>query len=324
MTKTPLRKTLLILVGIFLIGVLVSSNCSSTSNQRKNPSEIFKTNEEYRAHYKLNFKKIKYNHWYFKSDDYKIFTQSFMPPKRKGIVLILHGYLSHSGIMKDMVSLVLQRGYGVILYDLPGHGLSSGKSVDCVSFHDYGNCLNDFIKEYNKRYSDELLFMGHSTGCASYVDYSMRYKSSLKKVFFAAPLVRSYLWHPSIVLKSVASVFTDSIGRHIGDSTSNKEYLKFIRKNDPLQAKSVPFHWVTALSKWNDELKNNNNVMPQSIVIIQGADDKVVDYKYNLKKLKQFYPNSKTALLKNLRHDLFNETGKNREVVHRHVKEFLK
>ncbi len=318
------KKKILLLAGVIFIGALVIFNFLSVPENTTNRLKHFKTNKEYISHYNLNFKNIQYNHWNFKSGDYSIFTQSFIPAKRKGIVLILHGYLSHSGVLGDITSLVLKEGYGVILYDLPGHGLSNGESGDCASFHEYGTCLNDFVNNYKKRYNDKLYFIGHSTGCASFIDYSLRYNASFVRVLFAAPLIRYYLWHPTIIAQRIGEQFIKSIKRVVQNSTTNKKHIDFITHNDPLQAKRLPLHWVTALREWNKWLDEKNKMISIPVKILQGTGDKVVDIDYNMKKIKDFYPSSSVILLKGLRHDLFNEAGKNRDLVHKHIKEFLK
>ncbi|SUV72968.1 lysophospholipase [Acinetobacter baumannii] len=40
--------------------------------------------------------------------------------------MLLHGYLEHSGIYQPIIREILEQGFSVITYDLPGHGLSNG------------------------------------------------------------------------------------------------------------------------------------------------------------------------------------------------------
>lgn len=42
------------------------------------------------------------------------------------VLLVIHGLGEHSGRYRDLVRLALKHGYGVITFDLPGHGRSPG------------------------------------------------------------------------------------------------------------------------------------------------------------------------------------------------------
>ena len=48
----------------------------------------------------------------------------------RGTVLICHGYFDYVGLYRHLIAHVLELGYAVLAYDLPGHGLSSGPRGD--------------------------------------------------------------------------------------------------------------------------------------------------------------------------------------------------
>lgn len=49
-------------------------------------------------------------------------------------VLIVHGWISHSGRFADLIDALRQRGFRVIAFDAPAHGRSSGRRADLVAF----------------------------------------------------------------------------------------------------------------------------------------------------------------------------------------------
>jgi alpha-beta hydrolase superfamily lysophospholipase len=57
----------------------------------------------------------------------------------------LHGYLEHSGIYQPIIKEILEQGFSVITYDLPGHGLSNGSPASIQNFDHYQQVLMLFM-----------------------------------------------------------------------------------------------------------------------------------------------------------------------------------
>lgn len=49
-------------------------------------------------------------------------------------VLLVHGWSSHTGYMTRFVDPLLERGFGVLAFDAPGHGRSPGQRTDIFQF----------------------------------------------------------------------------------------------------------------------------------------------------------------------------------------------
>ena len=47
--------------------------------------------------------------------------------------------------MRRMAEYLLEQGYAVVMFDLPGHGLSEGKRASIDDFSQYGCALSDFL-----------------------------------------------------------------------------------------------------------------------------------------------------------------------------------
>ena len=58
-------------------------------------------------------------------------------PQATRVLLLVHGYLDHVGLFGHLIRFGLERGYTVVAFDLPGHGLSSGERVSIEDFSDY-------------------------------------------------------------------------------------------------------------------------------------------------------------------------------------------
>jgi len=114
------------------------------------------------------------------------------------------------------------------------------------------------------------------------------------------------MWNFSLIGMNIMGLFSDRIFRRFGGSSTNKEYLDFVKKQDPLQSKTIPFHWVRTPRSWNKEILSYED-NPSRIVVLQGINDTVVDYKYNIQFLKERFKNIRIYTFKDARHSLFNE-----------------
>jgi alpha-beta hydrolase superfamily lysophospholipase len=79
----------------------------------------------------------------FDSAGFRIFCQYFCVSRDacRGTVFVLHGYYDHGGLYGKLLRYLLHKGYGVVLFDLPGHGLSSGDRAAITSFTQYTDVL---------------------------------------------------------------------------------------------------------------------------------------------------------------------------------------
>lgn len=72
-------------------------------------------------------------------------------------VLILHGFESSVINFDRYVKPLLRKGYGVLAFDAPAHGRSSGKTINVLLY-------KEFIQTMVKRYGPVNKFIAHSLG----------------------------------------------------------------------------------------------------------------------------------------------------------------
>ena len=60
-------------------------------------------------------------------------------------LLLVHGYTDHVGIYGHAIRYGLSRGFNVVAFDQPGHGLSTGAQVAIDDFHRYGTAIADVL-----------------------------------------------------------------------------------------------------------------------------------------------------------------------------------
>ena len=79
-----------------------------------------------------------------------LWTWSVSPSRPRGTVVFLHGYLDHSALSLALFAFLNDRGYRIVAYDLPGHGLSGGQRAGLEDFDQY--VITSYSIHYTKLY----------------------------------------------------------------------------------------------------------------------------------------------------------------------------
>ena len=251
----------------------------------------------------------------FESSDWTLAANIYRPKEYKATVVLLHGYLNHTGQFKHLIKHLLERGFAVAVYDMPGHGLSGGERAVIDDFSQYTRTLVDYTKVVGKMAKGPYHLIGFSTGGTIAIDYLLVHKGDFfDRVVLAAPLVRNVAWKSSEAGYKLYNNFADSVPRAKRKNSSDKEFLEFNKYKDVLHCQKVSLKWVKALYDWNDKVEalDPND---RSIAVIQGTKDTTVSYKYNLKFVKSKFPNVTVMMVENGRHELFNESKELRQKV---------
>jgi alpha-beta hydrolase superfamily lysophospholipase len=248
------------------------------------------------------------------------------------MVIVLHGYLNHTGQMKHLIASLLEAGFAVGSFDLHGHGLSEGPSAAVGAFGDYTQALLDFVLTIRAFCSGPLHFVGFSTGAAVGVDWLRNHaqassfakasedkiacachpKDIFDKMILAAPLIRWRGYNVSKATYAFCRVFTDKIRRMPQRNSSDNNFLSFNRHDDYLHGRYVALDWVKALYDWNARL-TEATPCDKKVFILQGDRDTTVDWRYNLGLLQEKFPAANVQMIKGARHELFNERAGLRE-----------
>lgn len=280
---------------------------------------------EYFQYYGLDIKPRRYEHFFgtFDSNDFSLAAHIYRPREYKATVVIVHGYLEHCGLLSKLIKFLLEDNFAVAVFDLPGNGLSSGASADIEDFSQYTQSLKDFLAVLEPHMAKPYHLIGFSTGGSCTIDYLLMEKGEdFDKVILAAPLVRSVFWDASKIGYKFGQIFGKDVKRIFRRVSSDDEFLQFIKNKDPLQARKVPFRWTKALYDWNDRIADAK-ASEKPIFVIQGRDDKIVDYKFNIRFIRSKFPNAQIKFIENGRHELFNESIEIREEVFSQIKRNL-
>ena len=316
------------------------SNFSSLRGEL--PALNFSTNvkrtptlQAYCDYYHLIFPQVEHRLGTFRAGKYELVAQIFTPgqptppPSQegnplRGTVVLLHGYIDHTGTQTHLIRNCLDQNLVVAAYDLPGHGLSSGQRMAIDDFAEYAEVFHTFLEHVRLYLPGPYYFIGHSTGCAIAFDYLSQYPShDFERIIFLAPLVRHVHWHVSKIPYFFGKLFyVKTVPRRYSKISSDQAFLEFLRR-DPLQTDRVPFKWISALYSWNQRIQDLP-VLPLEVLILQGTDDTVVDWDYNIAFLQRKLERTRVLWIEEGGHQLVNEIPALREKVFQTLNTSLK
>ncbi len=257
-------------------------------------------------------------HWqgYIEMPLFRIHVQVFSPEvPPKGTVCILHGYLEHSGIYQPIFRELLEQGFSVISYDLPGHGLSDGSPANIQNFDHYQDVLAE-VYQYVK-HAEQLpkpwLGIGQSTGGAIWMHHLLEFAAKredpiVDRVLLLSPLIRpakSQWWHNPVGLGIIRRI-KRQVPRHFRRNNHNPEFLRFVRLKDPLQPRMMGMDWILAMSKWMLEMEQRP-ACRIPVWLAQGALDQTVDWRYNIDYIRRKFRLQTVLMLEEGSHQLINE-----------------
>lgn len=248
---------------------------------------------------------------YVETGGFRLWTQIWSPAAPHGTVFVVHGYFDHLGLYRHLLEWLLERGWRVVLWDLPGHGLSSGVRASIDDFEDYGACLAALQQHLELRdlAPQPWLGIGQSTGAAILATDALTRGSECRWSGLAllAPLVRPWRWQQSSWLHWVASPFIRSLPRKYRANSTDSDFTAFLREGDPLQPERLAVAWITAMRRWMPRLLSlPPNELP--VLILQGEQDLTVDWEWNLGILEGKFPQARIHRHPEARHHLVNET----------------
>ena len=248
---------------------------------------------------------VKHRAGYVHSGSYKLAVHYWHQPDASSNLLLLHGYFDHTGIFDKLIAWGLSRNCNVLIFDLPGHGLSSGEPAVIDDFADYSRAISDVLAVASLP-QIPLWVMAQSTGGAALIGYALKNAWPFDATVLLAPLIRPSRWPAVRGAHFLLSPFLSSVRRTFAANSSDQAFLKFL-KRDPLQSDRISLRWVGALRRWLRGLQRTDLGVGPAL-IIQGDTDATVDWRYNVGFVCQLFSGSKVELLHGAGHQLANES----------------
>ena len=263
----------------------------------------------YRNFYHLNFDEASGTGiGTFKAAGFELVAQYWLVAEPRGTLFICHGYFDHTGIYGAAVRFGLERGYNVVIFDFPGHGLSSGEPVAIDTFLQYRESLEALLRKARGKMPGPWHGMGQSTGGAALLGYlQFSQWQPFDKVMLLAPLVRPARWHLRKWMFYLGRYLMPHPNRGFNINTHDAEFARRQAHRDPLQSPVMSIRWLGAMVDWLKTFpKTAQNT--KRILVVQGTDDGTVDWRYNMRVIRERFPNSKRVIVRGARHQMINET----------------
>ena len=278
--------------------------------------------QDYFEYYGLDIASAKHHFGQVMLEGHALAVHVYRVERSRGSVVLVHGYYDHAGIVAKAIKGLLVEGYNVLVYDLPGHGLSDGTAATVDDFNEYSRVLRAVVTQTQMRLPEPYYIVAHSLSAGIVIDALLQGPiPGVDRVVLLAPLIRPAHWRLVRLSLFLFGPWTDGFSRVFRDNSSDPAFLAFMRA-DPLQAHEVPTQWLRALRTWERHMQNRG-VSDVPIVVLQGEQDAVVDWHYNLAYIAEHFPQAKIVRIAEAKHQLFNETTVLRDQVLCHIEAAL-
>lgn len=261
------------------------------------------------AHYGLDFgaeyPAADYRGGSVDSGPYRVMLHRWLQPGARSNLLLVHGFTDHSGLFGKLVAYGLARGDNVLIYDQPGHGLSSGEPCSIDDFDDYSRALAAVLASAGMP-DLPCWVMAQSMGAAALMQFGRHYPWPFSATVLLAPLVRPAGWRGIQLAHTLLRRFVHSVPRRFSDSSSDPAFVAS-QRSDPLQSTVVPVRWVGAMRRWQAGLPGGSLDLGPALVL-QGDRDDTVDWRYNMVAIARLFPGSRIEYLEGAGHHLANES----------------
>jgi acylglycerol lipase len=122
----------------------------------------------------------------------RLFRRSWRPTgPYRGTLVLVHGLKDHSARYGSMAQELVDRGYAVEAFDLPGHGRSEGRRAYVRSFDDLVADLDRFVATIRESpHPGPIFLFGHSLGGALVALFTITRDPSVAGVVLSAPALK--------------------------------------------------------------------------------------------------------------------------------------
>ncbi|MGN6569525.1 MAG: alpha/beta hydrolase [Flavipsychrobacter sp.] len=233
----------------------------------------------------------------------------------KAIVVIAHGFNSHSGYYQWPAEQLVAQNYEVYAIDFPGRGRSDGERYYIADYNSFVTELNKLVDIARAKHPDLPVFLlGHSAGGVLSVIYALDYQSKLsgficESFAFQVPAPDFAI----AVLKGISHVFPHAhvVKLKNEDFSRNLEVVDFMN-SDPLIAHEVqPTKTMQQLALADERIKTEVSAITLPLLILHGTADKATKPSGS-----QYFFDNVSSEDKTLKfyeghyHDLLNDMGK--------------
>jgi acylglycerol lipase len=208
-----------------------------------------------------------------------IFTRTWRPSgKPRGVVVIAHGFNSHSGQYFWVAEQFLAAGLAVYALDLRGRGKSGGERFYVEKFADYIDDLATFVSLAKSHEPGLPVFLlGHSAGGVVSCVYTVEHQAELSG--FICESFAFQVPAPDVALAVLKGLSHLAPHAHVlklkNEDFSRDPKVVEAMNNDPLIAgESQPAETIAEMVRADERLKKEFPLITLPLLILHGTQDK--------------------------------------------------
>jgi acylglycerol lipase len=213
------------------------------------------------------------------SGNVSLFARSWRPPGPvRGVVVIVHGFMAHSGMYQWTAERLVALGLAVYAFDLRGHGRSEGDRYWVDDFADYVGDLERFVGLARSREVGAPTYvLGHSAGGVVASLYAVDHQAEL-----AGLISESFAFDlpaPDFALAVMKGL--DHIAPHLHvlslkpeDFSRDPGFVEAMRKDPLVNHMPGPTHTLAALARADAKLRKSFPALSLPVLILHGLADK--------------------------------------------------
>jgi len=246
----------------------------------------------------------------------KIFMRSWRPDgKARGVIVLVHGFNSHSGYYLWAAQQLLASGLAVYALDLRGRGKSDGERYFVNKFSEYHDDVHKLVQTARSREPGLPLYIfGHSAGGVIASNYTLDHQADLAGLICESYAFQVYAPDFALaVLKGLAHIAPHAhvLKLPIPDFSRDPKVIEAMN-NDPAIAHEVqPTLTVAEMVRADERLLRDFGQFTLPLLIIHGKADKVTKPGGSQMFFDQASSTDKTLkMYEGFAHDPLNDIGK--------------
>ncbi|WP_251519736.1 MULTISPECIES: alpha/beta fold hydrolase [Staphylococcus] len=246
----------------------------------------------------------------------------------KGVVVIAHNMLEHTGRYAYVITMLRRNGYHVIMGDLPGQGQTPRSDKGLIrDFDEYHEHFLEWIKIANE-YKIPTYVLGVGLGGLIILNLLEKVDVPIEGVVLISPLLefkKGYKTRKDKIIANAGKMTKNKrfkVGVSIDELTRNEEVLEETYE-DELMLQKATYHWYKQLTEtMRDTVSHLTDINPIPLLLMYGTEDKIADTEVmKLVKDKVDTDELYFKVWKGLYHEVHNEPE--RDDVMRYVLAFL-
>jgi len=241
------------------------------------------------------------------------------PPAPDAAIAVVHGYGDHGGRYTWFGEDMAARGYAVYVYDLRGHGLSSGRRGQVKRFDEYLDDTAVFLDEVRRLQPGVPLFLlGHSLGGLICARFAETRAPEVRGLVLSSPFLQLSEAVPASRVVAAKAMARGWPNHDIGNTVraaqlSHDQSVVDAYVTDPLVHHVAPARWAAEMLAAQDAAMAAAESISLPLLVLYGSEDQVVDVAFVEALYGRAASEDKSIeRYEGLYHECFNETERAR------------